>query len=60
MSRLDTEKHFNVLFLCAGACRMLNQRIGIFASLPIEQLDRLALKLRMDGVGQTQTTQEPA
>ncbi len=32
--------------------RMLRNRIGIFASLPIASLDKLSLKRRMDEIGQ--------
>ncbi len=36
------------------AHRMLAQRIGIFASLPIHALDRLALQKRIDEIGQSE------
>jgi len=36
----------------ADAYRVLNNRIGLFASLPIASLDRLSLKRRMDEIGQ--------
>ena len=35
----------------ADAFRMLNNRIGIFVSLPLASLDRLALKQRLDEIG---------
>lgn len=35
----------------AGAYRMLWNRIGLFASLPVDKLDRLSLKRRMDEIG---------
>lgn len=37
----------------ADAYRMLNNRIGLFSSLPVESLDRLAMKQRMDEIGRT-------
>ena len=36
------------------AYRMLNQRIGIFTSLPISQLDSLALQNRLREIGRSQ------
>jgi arsenate reductase len=38
----------------ADAYRMLNQRIGIFASLPIASLDRLTLHARLREIGRLQ------
>ncbi len=35
----------------AEAFRMLNQRISIFASLPLERIDRLKLKEKLDEIG---------
>ena len=35
----------------ADAYRMLEQRIGIFTSLPLASLDRLALQKRLDAIG---------
>jgi protein-tyrosine-phosphatase len=43
----EPEKH--VAF--AAAYRMLNNRIGIFVSLPMASLDRLALQQRLDAIG---------
>ncbi len=40
----------------ADAYRMLNNRIGLFAALPVESLDQLAMKRRMDEIGQTRDT----
>lgn len=37
----------------ANAYRMLNQRISIFTSLPIDALDRLSLQARLDRIGRT-------
>jgi len=44
----------------AETYRMLNNRIGIFASLPIAKLDRLSLKQRLDDIGQTEPAPQPA
>jgi hypothetical protein len=35
----------------ADAYRMLRNRIGIFASLPLRSLDRLSLQKRLDEIG---------
>jgi protein-tyrosine-phosphatase len=40
-------------FAFADTHRMLNQRIGIFTSLPLASLDRLTLKHRLDAIGRT-------
>jgi len=40
-------------FQFADTHRMLNQRISIFISLPIDSLDRLSLKRRLDEIGRT-------
>jgi arsenate reductase (thioredoxin) len=37
----------------ADTYRMLMNRIRLFTSLPVESLDRLAIKRRMDDIGQT-------
>jgi protein-tyrosine-phosphatase len=37
----------------ADAYRMLNNMISIFASLPVEKLDGIAMKHRMDEIGET-------
>jgi protein-tyrosine-phosphatase len=37
----------------ADTMRMLNQRIGIFVSLPLDQLSKLSLKARLDEIGET-------
>ena len=39
----------------AEAYRMLNQRISIFASLPLDRIDRLKLKERLDEIGRDQS-----
>ena len=44
----------------ADTYRMLNNRIGIFTSLPIAKLDRLALKQRLDDIGATEDAPQPA
>ena len=35
----------------ADTYRMLNQRLGIFANLPMDKLDRISLKRRLDDIG---------
>ena len=40
-------------------CRCLRQRIEAFASLPLETLDRLSLKTRLDAIGQAGSEQGP-
>ena len=35
----------------ADACRMMNNRISIFTSLPLHSLDRLSLQQRLDEIG---------
>jgi protein-tyrosine-phosphatase len=35
------------------ALRMLANRIGVFAELPFDKLDRLKLKARLDDIGRT-------
>jgi hypothetical protein len=37
----------------ADAFRMLNNRINIFASLPLRSLDRLSLQKRLEDIGKT-------
>ena len=44
----------------AETYRVLNNRIGLFASLPIVGLDKLSLRRRMDDIGQTQDAPSPA
>jgi protein-tyrosine-phosphatase len=39
----------------ADAYRMLNDRIGDFVSLPLDQLDRRNLKQRLDDIGRRET-----
>ena len=36
----------------ADTYRMLNQRLGVFVSLPMDKLDRMSLKRRLDDIGQ--------
>ena len=43
----DAERHYAF----ADAYRMLSSRISIFTALPIASLDRLALKRRLDEIG---------
>jgi arsenate reductase (thioredoxin) len=44
------------------AYRMLNQRIGIFAALPLRSLDRLSLQNKLREIGRTEgaTASTPA
>lgn len=44
----------------AAAYRMLNQRIGIFAALPIASLDRLTLAGKLKEIGRSQGATEKA
>jgi arsenate reductase (thioredoxin) len=37
----------------ADTMRMLNQRIGIFVSLPLDRLSKLSLKRELDAIGRT-------
>src|SRR5262249_35870047 len=39
--------------------RMLNQRIGIFVSLPIDKLSKLSLQQTLDSIGETGKAAEP-
>lgn len=43
-------------FAVSRAFRLLNQRIGVFISLPLEKLDALSLKRRLDDIGQVPQT----
>lgn len=45
----DAERHLAF----AEAYRMLANRISVFTALPIEAIDRLALKRRLDEIGQS-------
>jgi protein-tyrosine-phosphatase len=40
-------------FAFADTLRMLNQRISIFISLPLDSLDKLTLKRRLDEIGRS-------
>jgi arsenate reductase len=44
----------------ADTYRMLQNRIRLFASLPIESLGRLAIRQRLDDIGRDQAAQQPA
>ncbi len=44
----------------AKAHRELSNRIALFCSLPMESIDRLSLKSRLDEIGQAQDAPEPA
>jgi protein-tyrosine-phosphatase len=41
----------------ADTYRMLNQRIGIFVSLPLQSLDKLSLQRRLDEIGRTRSAE---
>lgn len=43
----DAERHYAF----SDAYRMLNNRISIFTSLPLDSLDKLALQRRLDEIG---------
>lgn len=43
----------------ADVYRMLERRIGIFASLPIRSLDELTLQRRLDAIGRTEPALKP-
>jgi arsenate reductase len=43
-------------FAFADTHRMLYQRIGIFANLPLASLDKLSLQRRLDDIGRTRMT----
>ena len=43
----------DIAFAFADAYRMLRNRISVFISLPLEQLDRLSLQKTLDAIGQT-------
>jgi arsenate reductase (thioredoxin) len=44
----------------ADAFRMLNNRISIFVSLPLQSLDKLALKRQLDAIGKRDAGEPPA
>jgi arsenate reductase len=44
----------------ADTMRMLNQRIGIFVSLPLDKLSKLALQRHLDEIGKTKAETETA
>jgi protein-tyrosine-phosphatase len=41
------------------AFRMLDNRIKIFASLPLDSFDRMKLKERLDAIGRSRPTEDP-
>lgn len=53
-----TEAEIRLAF--ADAFRMLNNRISIFASLPLNKLDKLALQKHLDAIGKTKTANADA
>ena len=54
----EAERHFAF----ADTMRMLNQRLGIFVSLPLDRLSKLSLQHQLDEIGRTRaaTSKEPA
>ena len=48
-----------IRFAFADALRMLTNRINIFISLPLDKLDRLSLRRRLDAIGKTKDAAEP-
>jgi hypothetical protein len=48
--------------LVADTMRMLTQRIGIFVSLPLEKLGKLALQKELERIGRTKSaiSKEPS
>ena len=44
----------------ADTLRMLSQRIDIFCNLPLESIDKLTLKKRLDEIGQGQAASAEA
>ena len=44
----------------ADTMRMLNQRIGIFVSLPLDKLSKLSLQKQLDEIGKTKAETERA
>lgn len=49
-----------IAFAFEDAWRMLQNRITIFCNLPIEGLDRLSLKARLDEIGRTTSASDSA
>ncbi len=52
----DTE----IALAFADAYRMLSNRVALFINLPMDKLDRMSLKRRMDDIGQTKDAPQPA
>jgi arsenate reductase len=44
----------------ADAYRQLNNRISIFANLPVATLDRMTLQARLDEIGKTVVAKTPS
>jgi protein-tyrosine-phosphatase len=44
----------------ADAYRQLERRVSLFLNLPMESLDRMALKRRLDDIGHTHDATQPA
>ncbi len=51
--------HAEIAFAFADVFRMLNNRIGIFTSLPLSSLDRLSLQRRLDDIGKAKYQATP-
>jgi protein-tyrosine-phosphatase len=55
-----TGSEAEIAFAFDEAWRMLQNRITIFCNLPIESLDRLSLKARLDEIGRTKPASDSA
>ena len=57
---LATSSDAEIALAFSEAYRMLRTRISIFVSLPMARLDKLSLKKKLDDIGQTGDTDQPA
>ena len=57
---LATGTDAEIALAFSEAYRMLRTRISIFVSLPMARLDKLSLKRKLDEIGQTDDTDQPA
>lgn len=55
-----TGSEAEIAFAFGDAWRMLQNRITIFCNLPIESLDRLSLKARLDEIGRAKPASDSA
>jgi arsenate reductase (thioredoxin) len=55
-----TGKDAQIALAFTDTYRMLNQRIGIFTSLPVGSLDQLSLQKKLREIGQVSKAAEPA